>query len=114
VSIITRMLKQTAVYWPYASIDQFGKKSWGTAEEISVRWVDVSEEFLDSEGERQVSKVKVYVEKDTPVGGVLMLGELTDITDEDDIKENNGAWEIRQFSKLPNFKATEFLRTAYL
>jgi len=114
MGIITRMLKQTAVYWAYASTDQFGTKSYADPVEIDCRWEDTIEEFMDSEGERQMSNAVVYVDRDIPVGGVLMLGELTDITDESNIKENAGAWEIRKFGKLPNFKATEFLRTAYL
>ena len=114
MGIITRMLKQTAVYWPFESVNQFGKKVVGDPVEIDVRWEDASEEFLDSGGERQMSNAVVYVDRDIVLGGILMLGVITDITDDVDIKENEGAWEIRKFEKLPNLKATEFLRKAYL
>lgn len=108
------MLKQTAVYWPFTSIDQFGDKSVGSPVEIKVRWEDKSEEFLGPEGENQISNAIVYVDRDTPTGGILMLGTASDITDAVNIKENSGAWEIRRFDKLPNLKATEFLRTVFL
>jgi len=114
MSIIKKMRKQTAVYWPFISLDQLGGGNFGAAVQISVRWEDVSEEFLDKDGKRQMSNAKVYVDRDTPVGGVLMLGTTGDITDAVNIKENDGAWEIRKFEKLPDLKAKEFLRTAFL
>ena len=114
MSLITRMRKQTAVYWPFSSVDQFGKKSFGSAVEVSVRWDDVSEEFLDADGERQLSRATVYVDRDMALGSVLMSGTLSDITDAVNIKENAGAWGIRKFDKIPNIKATEFLRIARL
>ena len=114
MSLITRMRKQKCVYWAYSGTNEFGVKQVGSPVLISCRWEDKSEEFLDNKGERQISNAIVYVDRDTPVGGILMLGTLSDITDSIDIKENDGAWEIRKFNKEPNIKATEFLRTAYL
>jgi len=114
MSLITRMRRQNAVYWALDSIDQFGKKTFSSPVQIKVRWDDVTEEFLDSEGVRQVSKAVVYVGEDIEEGSVLMLGELSDITDAVNIKENEGAWEVRMFAKTPNLRATEFLRRAYL
>ena len=43
-----------------------------------------------------------------------MLGDEDDITDDDNVKENEGAYEIKAFYKTPNLKATEWLRTAFL
>ena len=82
--------------------------------QILVRWDDKVEEFLDFEGERKLSNAVVYVGQDMSLGGILMLGTLADITDSVNIKENAGAWEIRRFDKIPNLKASEFLRIAYL
>ena len=121
MSIISRMRKQTAVYWAPESeesagddFDDFGLPQVTIGVEISVRWEDRTEEFIDAEGMRQLSNAIVYVDQDVIIGGILMLGELTDITDAVNIKENDGAWEIRRFDKLPIIRATEFLRTAYL
>lgn len=114
MSVIKKMRRQNAVYWPYSSVNEFGVKQVGSPVAIRCRWEDVSETFLDSLGEQQVSNAVVYVDRDTPAGGILMLGVLTDITDSVNIKENVGAWEIRKFENLPTFKATEFLKTAYL
>ena len=82
--------------------------------EIKCRWKDVSEETIAANGTKMTSKSKVYVDQDVSVGGVLMLGVLTDVIDPVNVKENDGAGEIKRFDKTPNFKATEFLRLAWL
>jgi hypothetical protein len=115
------MRKQTAVYWPLGTsesggtdIDGFGVPVLGTPVQIEVRWEDVTEQFLDKENNPQISRAKVYVDRDVDVGGVLMLGTLEDVLDETRAKNNVGAWEIRKFDKIPNLKATEYLRIAIL
>jgi len=123
MSIITRMRKQTAVYWPLAStesggvaFDDYGQPMLGDPIELTneVRWSDERVQFIDSKGSEQLSRSKVFVDRDMVEGEILMLGTESDITDSTNIKENDGAWEIRGFKKIPNFKATEFLRVAYL
>ena len=123
MSIITRMRKQTAVYWALKSdesggiaYDDFGQPQHADPVELTndVRWQDTIKEFIDPQGARQVSNAKVFVGQDMVPGEILMLGSLTDITDSVNLKENSNAWEIRRFDKLPNFRASEFLRTCYL
>jgi len=114
--LLKKMLKQTAVYWPLTSVefDGYGQPVPSTPIEIKVRWEDVCEEFLDANGTMQLSKAKVYVDRDVEVGGILMLGELSSGVDESNPKENDDAWEIRRVEKLPTLNAKEFLRTIYL
>lgn len=122
MGIITRMRKQTAVYWPLASVDSGGVAAddYGVPEvtnpfEISVRWEDRNEEFLDATQTRQLSNAIVFVDRDVDVGGILMLGVLTDVVAGADVKDKNRtAFEIKRYDKLPNLRATEFLRTAFL
>ena len=108
------MLKQTAVYWAPSGIDDFGRPTWDDPVELDCRWEDVAEEFIDAAGERQLSAAKVFVESDVEVHGVLMLGELTDLESGADPLEHEDAWEILKFAKIPNLRATEYLRTAFL
>ena len=110
------MLKQKAGYWELTSLgfDNYGQPIPSTPVEIDCRWEDVGEEFIDDKGTTQLSIARVYVDRDMEVGGVLMLGELSSGVDEDNPKENENAWEIRRFEKLPTLKATQFLRTVYL
>lgn len=123
MSIITKVLKQTCVYWALTpeegtdvSYDDYGQPIVTASDpvEISCRWEDKNEEFISANGTKMVSRAVVYVGQDVAVGGILMLGTKDNITDSVTIKNNAGAYEIKAFSKLPNFKATEFLRTAYL
>jgi hypothetical protein len=115
MSIITKMRKQTATWWGQTSVmDDFGNFQFNAPLEISVRWEDVVTEFIDPNGDQQMSQGIVYVDRDVNVGDVLILSALTDVGDPDNPKENYGAWEIKRFDKLPSFKANEFLRTCYL
>ena len=117
------MRKQTAVYWALAhndsggiAFDDYGQPQYVDPVEITedVRWVDEIVQFIDFNGSEQISKSKVYVDRDMVANEVLMLSALVDVTNLTSPKENDGAWEIRGFSKVPNFKATEFLRVAFL
>jgi len=121
MSIITRMLKMTCVYWPPGGedsgghdFDDYGKPLYADSVELKCRWEDKAIEFISSTGTAEVSKSVVFVESDVRPGGVLFLGSLTDLTDEDVPKNNDGAWEIKQFNKVPNLRVTEYVRTAYL
>jgi len=120
MGIIKRMRKQIAVHWALASAesggiahDDYGQPVLTDPVEIECRWEAKSEEFVAANGTKTTSRAVVYVDRDVDVGGVLMLGELTDVTDVD-AKENEGAWEIKRFDRIPNLKATEYLRIAYL
>ena len=121
MSIITSMRKQTAVYWPLGSEDSggsdwdsYGKPLYATPVQISCRWEDVAKEFIGKQGTTEISKSIVYVDRDVRVGGVLLLSLLANVSDLTTPKNNDGAWEIRRFDKLPNLRNTESLRTAYL
>ena len=114
ISVANRAMKQEAVYWPPDTLDEFGRPSWGTPEEISCRWEDVTEEFIDPNGDRQISKSKLIVDRDLLIKGLLKLGELDSTVDQDDPKDNEDVWEIRLFSKIPDFKGRKYLREVYL
>jgi hypothetical protein len=114
ITTATKVMKQKAVYWAPSGVDEFGKPEYDTPEEIDCRWEDKQEEFITPNGEREISHAKLIVDRDLLKKGVMWLGELDDVTDEDNPKNNDGAWEIRAFMKTPNFKGTAFLREVYL
>jgi len=113
--------EQTAVYWPPGSeetggfdYDDYGKPQYAQAVEVSCRWDDISEEIIMADGTRDLSRAQVIVDQDVSIRGVLFLGELTDVGDLDNPKENEGAWEIKQVNKNPDIDCEDFLVTAYL
>ena len=124
MSLISRMITygQKAVYWALlgadsagvVDYDDYGQPQYTDPVEINCRWEEITIEFLDSQGTRQLSNARVYVGQDVDIGGVLMLGELADVTDDDIPKENDNAWEIRRFEKLPTLRNRETLRTVFL
>lgn len=117
MSIITKMRKQDAVYWPPAKADNFGRPAYGAPVDVKCRWDDVAENFIDPKsGTVAVSNSKVYVDRDVALDGWLWLGTVATIpggpgTPPGDV---DGALPVRKFEKNPNLKASEFLRTATL
>jgi len=115
--LITKMLKQWAVYWSLSSteVDAYGQPTYGTYVEIRCRWQAHNEEVLNEQGVLKTSKAKVYVASDVDVGGVLWQGRLVDVpTSTTEPKKNADAFEIIRFDKMPDLKCKQFLRTAYL
>ena len=112
-----RMTVQTATYWAPkagAPFDQFGQPSFEDAIELPCRWEDTQEEYVDANGTKRTSKAKLYVLEDVKTGGRVMLGSLEsgDVgTPPDQLK---GTFEIKSFSKVPNLKGTEYLRTVMI
>ena len=115
MSIISRMRKQDAIYWARVGYDVNGQPTYDSPVGIECRWEDTAEEFIDAQGTRCVSRAVVYVDREVTIGGVLMLGDVDSSGLEEEYPlENEGAVEIKQFSKMPNLKATEYLLTAHL
>ena len=115
MSIITRMRKQTLVYWGSPVPDGYGGATFAAAVELSCRWEDKQELFVAPNGKEVLSQSVVYVGVDVDIGGYLYLGLESDLDSNHTNPEIiSGAREIRQFSKLPTLRATEYLRTAWL
>jgi hypothetical protein len=111
---INRYLNQIAVYWSRLGTDGFGHPTWNAPVEIPCRWEQSPKEFIAPNGTKVVSSCVVLVNQDLDIGGVLMLGALYSDLNESSPKENEGAFEILQFDMIPNRKATQFVRRAYL
>ena len=115
MSLIVRMRKQKAVLWGNPVADGNGDWTFDQPVEIDCRWEDTQKLFTDKDGKLSVSQAKVYIDRDIVTGSYLMLGTLVMLpSDASNPKRINGTYEVRSFSKLPNLKATEFLRTATL
>lgn len=113
---ITNALKQTAVYWGTPVSDGQGGRTFADPVELAVRWEQKQELFRNAAGQESTSSAIVFVGQDVDLGGYLYLGELTDISsgEEGNPQIVSGAYEIRLCDKTPDFKATNFVRRAWL
>lgn len=116
MSILDTMLRQVAVYWQQDGLNVEGDFTYKDAVEIKCRWTDVIENFIGPNGDQQVSRSKVYVDRDMKPGDLLMLGALPSggLTGDDPRGDNAGVWEVLSFGKLRKLKQDKFLRTVYL
>lgn len=120
MSLITRMRRQKAIYWPFTGLDNYGKRTYGPPQELDVRWEDLAKEFVTPLGETKTSMSNVYVGQledgtELVTGGVLWLGSLEDLgSPPDNPLKFPKAFQIQAFENTPNLRATESLRIAIL
>jgi len=109
----SRVMKQKAVWWDVDGIDANGQPTHALPVEIDVRWEEVAEEFINSDGDRELSRALLVVDRDVQIKGMIMLGELSSVT-EANPKDMEGAWEIRQWKKTPSFNGRKYHREVFL
>lgn len=114
--MLTNGLKQTAVYWANPANDGYGGRTFDEAIEISVRWEEKQELFIDSNGQEVRSNAVVYVSQDLDMGGYLYLGEQSDLSSAENADPLiiDAAHEIRGWSKIPGCRAGNYMRKAWL
>lgn len=113
MSIISRVLKQRAVYWAPDGFTENGQPAFASPVELNARWSGSIELNIAGTEDTSVEKSEVMVSVDLVPGGVLMLGTLADVVDELNPLNNPNAYEISRFTKTPNLKISEFLRIAH-
>lgn len=121
MGFITWPCKQKAVYWAPGSeetggtdYDDYGKPLYSSPVEIDCRWDDITEEIVMSDGSRDLSRAQVIVDRVVKIRGVLWLGNLVDVTDSNDPKNNDDAYEIRRVDQNPDVDGREILVRAFL
>jgi len=116
MSYITRNLKQKAVYWGSPVRGGFGSFTFADPVEISVRWEEKTEIFIDLNGAQAISAALVYVSVDVVNQGYLWLGELSEISSSEEGAPHfvTNARQIRGVQKISNLKGTSFERKAWL
>ena len=103
---ISDICNQTAVYWDSPQNDGFGRMIYGAPVEVNCFWVDEQETMIDNDGKEWVTKAKVFVLQDLDEQGVLWLGTLSSLSDDEktDPKANlQKTQEIKRFIKTPSF-----------
>ncbi len=110
MSLLTRNLRQTATLWVFNGVSNSGDPSFVAPVQVTVRWEDRVIEFIDNRGEKTVSKSVVYLSQDVNQGDFMVLG-----TDSTASPINVvGAFEVRDFRKIPAINGTDMERRALL
>lgn len=103
---------QTITHWVAAALDDFGNRAYATPVTLKGRWEDRSDMTTKFASETIPSKATVFLEDtDIELGDFLALGDQTATADPTSL---SGAHIVKTFSKIPNIRATEFLRIATL
>ena len=114
-TLMTKNHKQVAVYWANSVEDGYGGRTFDAPVEIDCRWEQKQELFIDASGRESVSKAVVFVGQDIAPGEYLFLGALDDLPSAPTPMDADvTAYEIRGFSKIPNIRATDYERKAWL
>lgn len=113
---ITNSLKQKAVYWASPASDGMTGRTFDTAVELSVRWEERGELFVDSTGQERTSRAVIFVSQDVDLGGYLYLGTFASLDSGEAVDpfELDEAYEILQFAKVPDRSGIVFVRTVWL
>lgn len=112
---LTSFYNQTAVYWAMGAPDGFGGYAYETAVEITCRWDDKQELFLDANGVQQLSAAIVFPDQAVALEGFLYLGaESTLDSDHSDPETISAARKIRQAGSYPGVDAEGTLYQAWL
>lgn len=72
-------LKQKAVLWAYASVNDYGEPIVSAAVEIPVRWENVQQEYTNPQGNTVGIEAIVTVNRVITVDSILWLGNLADL-----------------------------------
>ncbi len=114
MGIINRMRKQYAVLWTRTEeTSATGTPTFATPVQIDVRWEFTNELFTDKDSQQAVSKGKVYVPVDVPVGSYLKSGPLTGY-EVADPRFDPDACETRSFNSIPDLRAKQYLRSCHI
>ena len=78
--LVTRLTKQTMVYWAYTGTDGYGKSQYSEPVELAVRWQDEQQVMNDTKGREFISKSHIIGSTDLTEKSRVYLGKLTDLT----------------------------------
>jgi len=117
--LIKRTAKQTAVYWGDPTNDGYGGYTFDSPVEILCRWED-SDQVLDeinTQGEKHVSRAKVYTTQDIAIDSMLYLGSLSDLTSEQQSNPTTvpNIYIVKRVERVPSLGSdSDFLYRIYL
>lgn len=115
MSLISKVRKQDAVWWPMTGRDRYAEVTYGDPVEIKVRWTEKADEMRGPGG--AVVEVhalvyadhKLHLDQGLRIGDLLWLGKLEDFPGTWESPKDAGADDIKAMATTPNLKNTETL-----
>lgn len=112
MSLIKKMRRHKAWLWVYTGqIDVYGVKEYGEPDLIDCRWDDAGELVMTPGGQQVLCNSVAYVDRDVPLGSVLMREPDPDNTV---APAPNLKQRVIKTTKVDNLKATETLFTVWV
>lgn len=113
MGIITKVQRQSMVYWPYTGADLFGQPTYGTPVQMTCRWDDYVKQVFNTEGSPVFSKIELITRTRLQPKGLVWKGSLALFTADLRPDVSEGVHEIIAASSTPNFRNTETLYEAW-
>ena len=114
---IKKYCKQDGVYWaplPSDPDNLYNERLYDDPIDLKVRWEDEQQEIILSDDSKATSKARIMCDQPVELGGVLFLGDTSELTDLDDPFNNDKAWKIIKIETTPNVRAKKALYEAYV
>lgn len=111
---LERVLKEKAVYWKCTGRDKNGQPIYDDPIEVKCRWEDQAKLFMNAQGQEEVSRAEVMVDRSMPLDSVLWYGSLNQVSNLVNPLSNEDAWHVRYFKRIPTRNAKKFVRIAIL
>lgn len=113
MSLITRCQRQRLVYFAPKQSNSYGEKQWHAPVEYTCRWDAKNTEIIGADATMVLSRNALITQVLLEVGGIVVLGELVNISYWAEATQNLGAYEILAVSSTPNIRNTETLYEAF-
>jgi len=99
---------ELATYWTQGSLDRYGNPTWNGPNTTKVRWEDRSELFISTDGKRETSRSRVYMEPNLDIGDYITRGENSDS------ESPSEADVVKQFQEVRNVRGDKRERKVIL
>lgn len=93
----TDYMPTTATYWPPGTNDGYAGLTFADPVEITCRWQDDNQKFVDADGNERISNSVVYPDTQLALGGWLYKGSSVAA----DPRAVTGASEIKSWREMP-------------
>jgi len=109
-------LKQKAVYWGPATPGGYGTDVFPAPVEMTVRWDDDMQDFINDIGEVKKSSAVILTATAVELKSLFRLGTLASIppAELDDPTHASGVVRVRQIKKYANKKGTVIMWAVYI